>query len=284
MSLDQLAPEQISNEPIREAHERLAAARLEARERRQDAVQLEQERPNALVADAEAEDAARAAGKAIPKRVHTAKADKEIEDANHAKLVAEAAVRRLESELVETANEHGAAWQGEVSKLINSLRGKFDDAVLAADDLLMRLTEALKVANALDLDERQVPMYVHIRNGQRGGPDGYKIFGAPASMLEALAAVNVELTPEPAKPKPAPIESNSSDPRVHDPLELAPVRPMRLGNFAGNAAVEREVEERNAFLAARGGQPAAPTTSITAMSRDELDEVLREREAEKASS
>jgi hypothetical protein len=142
-----LPPAQEIEEPnIRQAVAEFHAAANDANTARQTAVQLEQERPQAVERDAEALADAREAGKLDPGAKHTAEHDERIADAERQARAAEILRDRAFAKLAEALAAQGDEWQALAAKRLADARAKF----LRAVDRLEAQQRELATAASLD--------------------------------------------------------------------------------------------------------------------------------------
>jgi len=201
-----LSPEQISHDAIRSALERFSGARLELNDRKRDTVELENTRAQAEWADAEAEDAAKAAGKPAPRRTHVAAHDKKLDQAKHVEKVAAVAVERLRVELDETLQRDGEAWLAELTDLTEALREEWQARLNAVITLHGRLSAALSVLRAIEEPAPAVaaislkPGQVNGREWASGQKPSQLAYVEASDVLAALFDLGQPVDPEQANP------------------------------------------------------------------------------------
>lgn len=134
--------EEISHPAIRDAAATWDAAKATLRERRQNRVELENTRPAAEWKDAEAIEAARAAGKPDPKRSNVQEHDRKIAEAHLEEKVAILAEKRAFDELQKALDDHQAEWLEGATREIEALSKAWNAAVRTLASLHGKLTEA----------------------------------------------------------------------------------------------------------------------------------------------
>ncbi|MHB1808279.1 MAG: hypothetical protein ACYCU0_03160 [Solirubrobacteraceae bacterium] len=146
MNVDNVPHEQISHDAIRGAVYARDAARAAQEARRRDVIELEQTREQAEWGDAEAVEAARAAGKAEPKRRHVVEHDRKTEEAKHEAKVAQLAFDRARNALRAALEQHGDAWCQEVRETVESTKADWQHAVNEVIEVHGRYSAVLDVA------------------------------------------------------------------------------------------------------------------------------------------
>jgi hypothetical protein len=229
------APESISHTKIREAAEVFAKASKDLNDRKRDVVQLEHELPNAELADAQADEAARAAGKPkLTKRTHTEKHQKAIADARHELRVAQLAIERRRTELNDALRQYGSAWLADTEKLVAALDTAWDNAIAELSKLHGEHQRAVSLARTIGSDH----LGVSRSTLDRRQLDGLEIPSGAATTYgihaEDLIAALAELGKAKSEPEPA---TSSKPMRFSSPNE-------------SSGAVREEIEERRRFAQA----------------------------------
>jgi hypothetical protein len=232
LTVEQLPPyEQISHAKIAEAAAAFDAAKATRLQAKRDLVELEQTREQALWADAEADENARAEGKAAKRtHTHTQEHDKRTEAAEHEHRVAHLAVDRKRADLEAAVAEWGDEWQQECEQYVAKLDQSYDSMIPA----LMKLTsERLRAVRVLRQIGGSHPPVDAIWLAQRqlggvqfasGGPKEARV--DLGDVFAELIELGHEKAPEPPREKAKPIQ----------------VRPIDIG-------VDREVEQRKEYEA-----------------------------------
>jgi len=133
---------EISHSAIRDAAAGWNAAKADLNLRKRDVIELEQTREAAEWRDAEAAEAAPAAGKAEPKRSHVQAHDRQLDAARHEHKVATLVEGRASERLQAALDEHQGDWLSNATLEIEALSEAWNAAVATLADLHGKLGRA----------------------------------------------------------------------------------------------------------------------------------------------
>ncbi len=199
-----------SHSALRERATAVEKATADLNERRRDVVELEQTRPSAEWADAEAAEKARALGKTEPKRTHTAQHDRKLDDARHEAKIAELHLQRCRDELDIAVERHGSEYAAELRAEVETTDTAWREAVESLVTLAARRERSHRIARLVGDEDVPSVEPLPFRHGRElqgleipsGGPrTGYV---AVPDVLAGLLAVGVAPGPEPEREKAKP--------------------------------------------------------------------------------